>query len=209
MTPEYILRNSLKRKPHCDSNPDYVRRANEAIENLEWSKEYAEPGYTNPDKAILFANWNIFSNDATNLLEKYGYDIQWSDEWSTCGDCGKAVRTSPDSYGWQPSYVIMNDCEIVCIECLKDDPTDYLQSIEDNPKQALNLRGIDPSQHGYELIKGEFESGMHQGQNDKPEKIFAELVQAGHKRILFSVDTVGQFDMQFSVWKHIQEVTEQ
>src|SRR5678816_1797897 len=106
--------------------------------DIMFAKEYAEPGYTNPEKGILFADWNdrttyrvdartfysrysaeqfvkthevadpaiVEQRDDTmkrlsDLAEKAGYAVEWSDEWSTCDDCGKAVRTSPDSYGWK------------------------------------------------------------------------------------------------------------
>src|ERR1700733_2652991 len=111
MTPEYILRASLSRGASCGSGNAITdkRRAESEIDCMQYAHAYGEPGYTDPKKAILFANWNYFCKEVYNLLGKAGYALEWSDEWSTCNDCGNAVRTSADSYSWQPFYAIVND----------------------------------------------------------------------------------------------------
>jgi hypothetical protein len=205
MTPEYILRKSICRAAHC-SNANPEARARQ-VEYINWTHEYAEPGYSSPSKGILFGDWNYFSNDVARLLEQYGYAIEWEDEWSTCGDCGRAIRTSADSYGWQPSYVILNDCELVCIDCLNGHADEYLQSLENNPRKALNVsHGINPADYGYAQVGKDFENGFHPHQNDDPKKIYDELRKQGHQHILFTVDDVGQFDLTFSAWIKSDEV---
>src|SRR5262245_37954667 len=96
---------------------DYLRQLERAvqseIDNLGYASGYAEPGYHDPDNGVLFANWNVFPRGFDRVLEQAGYAVEWSDEWSTCEDCGKAVRTSPNSYGWQRSYELIDDCSIV------------------------------------------------------------------------------------------------
>jgi hypothetical protein len=136
------------------------------------------------------------------LLENYGYQLEWSDEWSTCQECGKAVRMQPDCYGWQPSYFIMN-CELFCKDCCPME--EYLESLEDNPRTALNDH-VNPEDYGYVKLEGDFENGFHPGQNANPKEIFARLKAAGHKRLLFNIDGVGQFDISFSIWKKVEEV---
>jgi hypothetical protein len=203
---QYILIKSLCRPAFCASEDTDRTRAKSEIENLQWSHEYAEPGYTHPGKGILFANWNYFAREATDLLERAGYAIEWSDEWATCQDCDKAVRTSPDSYGWTRSYHIFNECELLCCDCIREDPTSYLEDITDNPHKALFPSfNIDPTNHEYKLIETDFENGMHPGQTDDPRKIYERLTKDGHKSILFAVDSVGQFDVSFSVYAREDE----
>ena len=198
MTPEYILRKSLCRPPHCGEY-SIERRINE-IENMGFAGEYAELGYSQPEKGILFANWNLFPRGVDTLLESMGYEIEWSDEWSTCGNCGKAFRISSDSYGWQPSYFLVNECEELCKDCC--DIPEYLESLEDNPRKAVNDH-ISPADYGYVKLEGNFENGFHPGQNDDPRKIYKRLHELGHKRLLFNIDSVGQFDISFSIWKKV------
>jgi len=203
MKPEYILRKSLCRPSW---NKDYtMERRLRAIEDIQWAPAYGERGYSDPEKAILFGNWNYFSNDVQRMLERYGYELEWEDEWTTCSDCGKALRTSADSYGWQPSYFWASDCEMVCIDCL--DVESYLESLEDNPRKALNDH-ISPEDYGYIKLEGDFENGFHPGQNDKPTDIYKRLHAAGHKRLLFNIDGVGQFDISFSIWEKKPEASE-
>lgn len=214
---EYILRHSLCRTPHCAGPYElrdtplaewpakerelYLRRAESEIDDIRYAPEYAEgEGYGDaPERGILFGNWNYFSRDVTDLLEKVGYAIEWNDEWTTCDGCGKALRTSPDSYSWQPGYLREADsCETYCHECA--DIESVLESYEDQPTRALNDH-IDPGEYGYRKLEGDFESGWHPGQNDNPQEIYDRLVALGHKRLLFVIDGVGQFDIGFSIWE--------
>lgn len=194
---QFILKHDSD-APHC-SNLDRAKRQ-EHIDYIQWVPEYAKAeGMDNPKRGILLGNWNEFSGRATDLLEKAGYDIQWEDEWTTCSNCGRLLQTSPDSYGWQPNY-IMTDCEILCFECA--DIPEYLRSIEDNPDHCC-FRVIDPEEYGYVRISEpfEFENGWHHGQNDNPHEILKRLHEEGHGRVLFRAPYTGQFDISFETWE--------
>lgn len=119
MTPQYILRASLCREPHCASGPNWQAHAASEIDNLGFASEYEEPGYTQPDKGVLFANWNYFPRGIDSILESYGYAVEWSDEWAICDQCYKAVRTQPDSWGWTPSFTVC-DGGLDCKTCNPD-----------------------------------------------------------------------------------------
>lgn len=179
---------------------------------------YSEPGYHDPDSGIIATgDWNTCSemvdgrhvtvDDSmyrfSNILEALGADLQWEDEWSACYDCQRLVRTSPDSYGYQPSYTIIDECELVCHECIPENPSDYLESLEGEIK-ANTMERIYPGSHGYTLLQ-KFERGMHYGQDDDPEAIAKTLSQAGFERFIFNIDSTGQFDFRFSVWLHDEE----
>ena len=166
-------------------------------ENVQFAAEYAEPGYSNPESGILFADWNACSQRVCDLLETAGYSLEWEDEWTTCGECGKALRISPDSYSWLPSYVDC-ECEYICHDCV--DPESYLESIEDSPRKALTIDSINPADYGYILLDDSFENGFHPDQNDDPVKISKELHSKGYKHLLFKIDGKGQFDISFSVY---------
>lgn len=222
MTLDFILKAAVSSMirghhvPHCYSahvpgrgyvndgtvdRADYLRQlersATSEAENVTYAPDYAEPGYHHPGKGIVFANWNTFPRGLDDILERAGYAVEWSDEWSTCDDCGRAVRTSGNSYGWQASYQLVNDCEIVCNDCI--DWAERLEAIEDDPTQAVP-RACDPAEHGYHRIS-EHESGWHPGQTDDPRVILKALHTAGKKGIVFRVSDVGQFDVHFETWQ--------
>lgn len=105
------------------TRPDYLRQlrlsAESELENMGFAPSYAEPGYTQPAVGVLFANWNVFPSYIDKTLEQLGYAVEWSDEWTTCDDCQRAIRTSPDSYGFTPSYADI-DGGTLCLDCLQE-----------------------------------------------------------------------------------------
>ena len=112
---------------------------------------YVEPGYDSKYDVIATGNWNsvdrynhekrerVFVSDLPkrigNLFEKLGIEVEWSDEWEACYDCGKLVRTQPDSYGWTPEFTY-DDNGLYCKECKSEeqeddeDDDDDIQDIE-------------------------------------------------------------------------------
>jgi hypothetical protein len=176
-----------------------------AFDDVNWATGYAEPGYTDPKKAVLFANWNHVSQRVLDLLERAGYACEWEDEWSTCSECGKAVRTSPDSHGWQQSFWMPEDSgELFCVECI--DPEEYLESLHNKTRRCATIHDIDPAEHGYVQLKEGFENGFHPGQNDDPKAIYKGLREAGEKRaLIFVLDSTGQFDISLSVWAKVEQ----
>lgn len=192
--------------------------ARNALENTTMVTEgYAEPGYSGD--VVIFGNWNRVGGwtgaekpgdklpeKVSRLLEKAGAEIEWSDEWTTCSSCNRALRTSPDCYSWQRSYATLGDCEEVCEEvcedCLAERAEEYLESLEGNDRTAVTIDSIDPEEHGYKKLDMSFEHGLYGGQNDRPDKIATALRERGVTRFIFKIDAVGQFDMRFSVFVH-------
>jgi len=197
---DYILRHDSD-KPHCSNLPRELRVRD--IEDIQWAPGYANGYNEAPKRGILFGNWNEFSHRAVALLEKAGYVLEWEDEWSTCSDCGRAIRTQPDSYSWMPDY-LLGDGEILCNDCA--DWPEYLRGIENDPRKAC-MDHIDPEEYGYVRLseEGEYENGFHPGQDDNPEKILERLHARGHRNVLFRVSGVGQFDVSFEAWERPEE----
>jgi hypothetical protein len=187
------------------------------------SNGYAEPGYADPESGIIaLGNWNTVSHynrDAnqfeddddvmqrlSRILEKMGVELEWNDEWATCDDCGKLVRTSPDCYGWQQSYSCL-DGYFVCHNCI--DPVEHLENLEGEDDHCNTISHIDPAEHNYvKLNDRSFENGLYGGQCATPTVIGASLRERGVNRYLFSIDSVGQFDLGFSVYVHESEYTD-
>ena len=219
MTPEYVLRRSLCRAPHCAGPHDrpfeqwtdeernaWKRRAESEIECMEYASEYGEPGYDNPGKGILFANWNYFPRGVDDLLEKMGYAIEWSDEWQIVPETGKAYRTSPNGYDWQPYYWIReNDCEIIGGDEIENDENirdEYVEHLTNNPRHC-NLFNIDFESLGWTRHNGEF--GFHAGMNDNPETVFEELKNR-YDVIFDARGGSSQFYVSWRVWIREKEL---
>ena len=124
----------------------------------------------------------------------------FSDEYSTCWECEKVIRTSPDCYAWTPDYWEPNDEVKICGDCVREDPDDYL---EDRVEKGLEGRLvtcnlIDPGEYEFELVARGLEHGLHEHQNDDPRKIVRWAVESA-LQVVFVVGS-SQFSQSFDVW---------
>ena len=164
---------------------------------------YIEPGYDQPETGILLANWNQVESDLMDELEAEGYELEWSDQWLVTGD-GGAVRTSPDSYHWQPSYHITDHGDIITIE---DDASEWIAEVAltdwNHPIRALpdHISVEDLSSAGYMLLEEEFENGFHPGQTDDPKEVVVRLFnEMEATEVVFRVSEQSQFYTRFEAW---------
>lgn len=195
--------------------------------NIHDHDGYAEPGYGSDTMiGIAVANWNHnvdydkipYAHDTPeyrqflaghrttrlgDLLERAGFELEWSDEWCTCTDCNKLLRTCSNGHGWTSSAIKYNG-ELSCLSCMVDNGwiSDYLEELENNPKTAVTHQDIDPSEYEYTKVIDDLETGMHPHQDDDPVVILRNLNELGFERVLFRIDGTGQFDITFSVWVH-------
>lgn len=185
------------------------------VENVQIHVGYAEPGYDS-DAVVALGNWNnctrydrdkresvtvdSLPSRLAKALERMGVELEWDDEWTQCADCGKLVRTQANSYGWTQSYWDSDD-GAVCHECLKADPSAYLESLEGNASSADTM-SFDLTEHGYEQVETDLEHGFHSGQDASPTVIAESLAKRGVTRFIFQIDDVGQFDISFSLYVH-------
>jgi len=192
-------------------------RIRNQIEEIQIHTEYGEPGYSSETGVIATGNWNEVDEydpqlqmrvPISNLpkrigeiFERMGIECEWSDEWSSCEDCGALVRTSGDSYCWQPSYAIIDECTFLCHKCILEDPVDYLEELVGDCNRCMTLEDLDLTQHGWKQYNADsYESGWHPGQNDSPQKIAKELKKMGIHRFIFKLDENSQFYSKWSVF---------
>ena len=181
-----------------------------------WCEGYATgQGYDSEEfRGVLLANWNNVTrwNKDTkshetlcrcmerigDLAEKAGYALEWSDEWTECGGCYKAVRTQPDGHGWRPQYWIIEEDALYCRDCA--DPCEVAADCVGDARKALP-EWITPQSVGYYPVTEdtEYENGWHPGQTDTPDDVSGKLEKAGVKRYVFVVGDIGQFDVRFGV----------
>ena len=177
---------------------------------------YGEPGYSSTGPVVLGYYWchcdrvndgQLHGQEAHHpriwaALEEAGVSFEWSDEWYADHEAGKAWRTQPDSYSWQPSLV-WSGCDYIT----PDDGIDvWLEwAIEDPAARCIPSRvwsSSDLEAEGFELFEGGFENGWHPGQDADPSKILAEIRErmGDDAEVAFMLDGTGQFDIRFSAY---------
>ncbi len=131
--------------------------------------------------------------------DAWGFD----DEYSTCNNCYKIIRTSPTHYGWMPNFIYF-DHELICGECIREDSSEYLEYILNNPEKANTI--LDPEvleKEGYKKHNGEYESGLHIGMDDDPKKVFAKLKDKYN--VIFHLYETSQFYITWHVYTKEKE----
>lgn len=142
-------------------------------------------------------------------IEELGSDMGiascgFNDEYDACGNCAGLIRTSANSYIWQPDFW-EDDDERICHNCVREHyREDYLDSFV-NQNRLLNDCVVDPGEFEFVKLERDFESGFHPGQDDDPGKVIAGINDAGFDIVL--TGSVEQFCTNREVWARPQEKT--
>jgi hypothetical protein len=178
--------------------------------DAQWCSFYGEPGYTNPKEGIIFANWNDIPSNIGDYMEAAGYEFEWSDEWVIDYDYSKAYRCSPSSYDWEPSFRYTERGDMLTPD--DSDITDWISEHEDKPNKVLPsfITGEQLAALGYEKYGEDYESGLHQGMDADPRKIYQQ-VQDEFKptSVVFRLADTSQFYITFECWYLVEHEEEE
>jgi len=165
-------------------------------------------GWDSHNKFVDFAGevLNLSDDELNGLEDVLDAHLVFSDEYTTCSDCHKVIRTSADSYHWQPDFYV-GDGFIACSECFQSEPDyqeAYLEEKINDPSTAnevltdAQLEGFGFKRYNEEL----YENGYHEGQTDDPKRVYLEIqeVYDDGMDVVFSIDEASQFYIKFSVW---------
>lgn len=162
-----------------------------------------EPGYD--DKVILF-DWHKAKDGWERALERQGFVIGWRDEWVTINNT--AYRCVADSWDWSPQWVWFCD-EPELKATIRQDfgyAKDYIEQVLLDTPTSADTIGLDLylMQLGFTKDEKVFESGIREGCNDDPTKIYNDLK---HKySVVFQAVRRGDpFVIPFVVWKRPHE----
>jgi hypothetical protein len=172
---------------------------------------YAEPGYGATDTLVVFANWNTeqLAPLADVIEATDGAELEWSDEWTRCGNCYRAMRTSPDSYMWKMFGAWSdNACEYICGDCLREDMDSALDDgYIGNPDNAVTWASpADMTAAGWTQYAPsdpmEWETGWHPGQDGNPREVLDMIREdmGEDTGVVFLINGVGQFDAWWTAW---------
>lgn len=171
----------------------------------DFANSYGEPGYADPEKGIIFANWNDVPKGLADWLEKCGYSLEWCDEWMVdyANGC-KAYRTIPDSHHWESQIMLpAESCEYITPD---DSPETWIDACAvTSPGQPIYcLPAWMPEsnilENGFTLINADLENGFFAGMDDSPEKISKALFDNGAYRVIFKKRENSQFYIRFAVY---------
>ena len=168
----------------------------------------SESGYD--DKFLVCADWNPPKMERIyNFIARYfdDVDLGWSDEWTGCSDCGKAIRIIANSYDWEPSYLWTSDCSIACQECYEDSIEDIIETYKNDTNKAVTsdfyqyMEAAGFVCYSPDEYCQRFETGFYPGQNDSPQDVASDIkTNLPNYDYIFKIDSVGQFDVQWSVF---------
>lgn len=141
----------------------------------------------------------------TSVLDEIfdnGYAWGFRDEYSKCDRCGNVIRTEADSYSWVPDFFVDYDNgEIICGDCVRENPKEYLETLYNNPEKANTiLSAQDLIDNGFERIGEDYEDGWYD-RHDSPEEILNKALEAHPNGVfIFHISGQGQFATQFELW---------
>ena len=173
---------------------------------VEWLGEGgAELGEYEGEPFVIVEAWATVEasqwEDVLEVLDIGEFGWGFSDEYTTCSDCGDVIRTSPDSYSWTPDFWLNSDYgEILCGDCVRQDPDDYIDWLIEQARQgqAVGCHLVSPEDHGFRVIAEGLENELHDGQADDPRKLISELTAAGFD-LVYTVRP-SQFYASFDLW---------
>lgn len=147
---------------------------------LDW--EWTLP--VSPETAQEVLKWRDFGDGSIEDTNYWLFDavtdeeLEWGygDEWGTCGNCNKALRTHPDGYGWTPEYYEFQDGDRLCPDCA--DPEEIIEDIQERywNDEAIPLPWFVDLDDTWTRLEGQSAAGIldHQvrnpAANDNPMK---------------------------------------
>ena len=138
-----------------------------------------------------------------SVLRELGVDYGFSDEWARCDECGKAVRTAPDSYSWKADFFLDDQVGgVICGDDVRKDSVNYINWLLESPANRANtiLSDSDLESEGFEKVSEEYESGWYDRHDDPKEILTAAEEEYPNGEFIFSISRQGQFATNFELW---------
>jgi hypothetical protein len=167
----------------------------------EFAPAYGEPGYSDPELGIILADWNNIPRGLADWLEKCGYSLEWSDEWTIHGD--KAYRTEPDCYLWECQLILSDDGEWIGPDegasCAIDECS---MTDKGHPARLLPpwVSPADLTDEGFTVFRPDQETGFHPGQTDNPADCARAAFEQGADSVVFRRTEQSQFYVRWECW---------
>lgn len=164
------------------------------------------------DYFIIFDSWGAVNK----FVEELGLEdedelsdlVEWgfSDEWTTCDHCGRAIHTQADGPFWKPDYWADYDYgEIICGDCVRgseETKRNYLDCLTNEPKRANTiLSNADLKSSGYDRLNTEDYANGWYGREDNPKEILKNALDENpNGEFVFSISSQNPFETSFDLW---------
>lgn len=188
---------TIQRELNREMAPKFFHKPYIDFMNIQGNKAFqdmrpqSKPPYTVPNGLHELDHW---------------FDWGFSDEFSTCENCGRSFQYSHNSYDDIPRWAMIDRLGIFCHECIRDEfEEEYIESVTNNPKQALKITIINESRLaklGWKKLDEKYENGFHQGMNDKPIDVYNKLKD---KYDVIFTFMPSQFYVEFWAWTKPKE----
>ena len=198
-------------------NEDLMKRIIKYIEKYDCNMSY---GFDcNSGEFILVTDWNKkkFKSLDNWLSGQYHKGVQvltgFDDQYTHCSGCNGLICTTPMYYGDTGRYQYI-ECDILCKNCILEDPEEIIENCLNDSNKAIPDYLTDYiKDQGFVCFSNDdnycpiYETGFHIGQNDNPKDIEKKIKELKHNYdYLFMINSVGQFDVQWSVFiKRVEE----
>lgn len=182
-----------------DSNEELIDLMNETIHEFsELKKDWDE--YLEIMKHPNI--WDFFFND------HYGYH----DEWDKCEDCQSIYMNPMMDYSYYKEGILFEyegEFKYLCKNCIKNYKKEYLETLENNPKNWCNMFTVDECREsGYEAVSSNFEHGLY-GRVANPKAILENWLKLyPDEKFIFVRTDENPFACEFILMKKIKNEKE-
>jgi hypothetical protein len=149
------------------------------------------------DNYLILHDYNDMIID---FLDNNRVDYYYDDSCTSCSNCNCFINL----YNYHFSEAeVLNDCEIVCNDCIKKDyKQEYLYERVNKPKKAIRQYIIshdDMVQYGYDKLDKDYNTGLYEWSNDNPQDIYDSL-KNDYSYIVFMITDSNPFNVEYVVY---------
>ena len=201
-----------KKKDYC-IDTDLMNRIIKYIQRYDCNMSYGLDCHYGD--FMLIADWNKNKlKSLDNWLNGQYYEhaqiqLGYDDEYQYCDNCMGLICTTAQYHG-DTGRFMYGDGEIFCSNCIKDDPDLILDYYLNNSSMAIpDYLTEHIKNDGFICFSTDesgdycpiYESGLHIGQDDNPKDIEKKILELKYNYdYLFMINSVGQFDVKWSVF---------
>jgi hypothetical protein len=143
----------------------------------------------------LDAEQNVHCRE--KFVDMVGLNFGFSDEYVVCDFCYKIV---PRTINYSHNIVIIDEEDIMCGDCARENPETYIDYLLENPIERANSFLPDSviAGFGFTKLDKEYANGWYD-RADSPEEAYNKLKEH-YNEIIFSITSRNPFETEWVAW---------